>query len=70
MRHLIKVVLVLIAVAVISACSSEEEKKASHLEKGKSYFQKGEYKKAIECFQNVQKLDKNYRNKDVTLSVM
>jgi len=60
MRYLVKAVSVLMAVAVISACSSDEEKKASHLEKGKSYFQKGEYKSAELELKSAIQIDPKY----------
>jgi len=36
----------LLALITIYGCSSDEEKKLSYLEKGKTYFEKGEYKSA------------------------
>jgi Tfp pilus assembly protein PilF len=36
----------LIAGLIIAGCASDEEKKAIHFEKGKSYFEKGDFKSA------------------------
>jgi Tfp pilus assembly protein PilF len=51
----------LIALAFISTgCSSDEEKKASHLEKGKTYFENGEYKSAELEFRNAIQIDPEF----------
>ena len=39
------------------ACASDEEKKTAHLEKGKEYFEKGEYKSAEIEFKNAVQVD-------------
>ena len=45
---------------VIYACASDEEKKLSHLEKGKEYFEKGEYKSAKIEFKNAIQMDPKF----------
>jgi Tfp pilus assembly protein PilF len=54
------VVLLMILALMITGCSSDEEKKASHLEKGKSYFEKGEYKSAELEFRNAIQIDPEF----------
>jgi len=41
-------------------CSSDEEKKVSHLKKGRAYFDKGEYKSALLEFKNAVQIDPEY----------
>ncbi len=51
------VFMVLSAFIIISGCTSDEEKKLSHFEKGKAYFEKGEYKSAELELKNVIQID-------------
>jgi len=59
-RHIIRWIFVLTAVCVVMACSSDDEKKAAHLEKGKAYFEKGEYKSAEIELKNAIQIDPQY----------
>lgn len=52
-----KLALMLMIMAVVVSCASKEEKKASHLQKGKAYFEKGEYKAAEIEFKNAIQID-------------
>ena len=52
----------LIISVLVSGCSSDEEKKASHFEKGLAYFEKGEYKSARLEFKNAVQIDAKYVN--------
>jgi Tfp pilus assembly protein PilF len=54
------VVLLMILALMITGCSSDEENKASHLEKGKSYFENGEYKSAELEFRNAIQIDPEF----------
>ena len=45
---------------IFIGCSSDEEKKASHLEKGKTYFESGEYKSAELEFRNAIQIDPEF----------
>ena len=56
-------VVLLIAALAFYGCSSDEEKKLSHLEKGKQYFEKGEYKSAQIEFKNAIQIDPDYANR-------
>ena len=50
----------IIVTFALSACSSDEEKKLSHLQKGNTYFEKGEYKSAQLEFKNALQIDAKY----------
>ena len=55
------VAVLLIALAFIAiGCSSDGEKKASHLEKGETYFEIGEYKSAELEFRNAIQIDPEF----------
>ncbi len=54
------VVLLMVLAVFLAGCSSNEEKKASHLEKGKTYFEKGEYKSAELQFRNAILIDPEF----------
>ena len=45
---------------VFSGCSSKEQKKLSHFEKGNTYFEKNDYKAAELEFKNVVQIDPEY----------
>jgi len=45
---------------VFAGCSSQEQKKQSHLTKGKEYFDKGEYKAARIELKNVVQIDPKF----------
>ena len=49
-----------IALHLMYGCSSDEEKKVAHYEKGVSYFNKGEYKSAELEFKNAAQIDPEY----------
>ena len=53
-------ILLLSTFALTFACSSNEEKKVSYLEKGTAYFEKGEYKSAELEFKNALQIDPQY----------
>lgn len=42
---------------IFSACSTPEESKAKHFEKGMNYFQEDKYKEAVIEFKNVVQID-------------
>jgi Tfp pilus assembly protein PilF len=58
MDRIFKLVVILVASFAIYACSSDEEKKVSHFERGKAYFEKGEYKSAELEFKNAIQIDR------------
>ena len=45
---------------IVWGCSSDEEKKLAHVEKGNAYFEKGEYKSAELEFKNAVQIDPEY----------
>ena len=51
-RMKIFLLMFLFVFATMFGCSSDEEKKVAFLEKGKAYFEKGEYKSAELEFKN------------------
>jgi Tfp pilus assembly protein PilF len=60
-NRLFQVAALLMALSVVVAgCSSDEEKKASHFEKGETYFEKGEYKSAELEFRNAIQIDPDF----------
>lgn len=50
------ILLIILSLVLISGCKSDEEKIASHLDKGNSYFSNQEYKKAELEYRNVLQL--------------
>jgi len=61
MVHLRTIFLLLLSASVvIYGCGSDEEKKLAHLEKGKEYFEKGEYKSAQIEFKNAIQIDPRF----------
>ena len=50
----------LIAVLLFSGCSSDEEKKQIHFEKGKALFEKGDFKSARLEFKNAIQIDPKF----------
>ncbi|MDH5572146.1 MAG: tetratricopeptide repeat protein, partial [Gammaproteobacteria bacterium] len=44
----------------LSGCGGEEARKASYLEKGKAYYEEGNYDKAKIEFRNVLQIDPKY----------
>lgn len=54
------VVMLISLVVTLAGCSSEEEKKISHFEKGKSYLDKGENKKAELEFRSAIQIDPKF----------
>jgi Tfp pilus assembly protein PilF len=49
-----------IFVGIFPACSTPEENKAKHFEKGMNYFQEEKYKEAVIEFKNVVQIDPKY----------
>jgi hypothetical protein len=45
-------IFILFTITITSGCASDEEKKLSHFEKGRSYLEAGEYKSAVLEFKN------------------
>ena len=52
--------ILLLVVLTICSCSSDEEKKIRHFEKGKAYYEKGEYKEAVLELKNALQIDPKY----------
>ncbi|OQY57684.1 MAG: hypothetical protein B6245_15815, partial [Desulfobacteraceae bacterium 4572_88] len=52
--------LFMITAFALFACSSDAEKKLSHLQKGNAYFEKGEYKSAQLEYKNAIQIDAKY----------
>ncbi|NJL59091.1 MAG: tetratricopeptide repeat protein [Desulfobacteraceae bacterium] len=52
----------LIAALLLCGCSSEEKKKAKYFEKGKAYYEKGEYDSARIELENALKIDPKYQD--------
>jgi len=52
--------ILLVSNIALFGCASDEEKKASHLEKGHAYFEKGEYKSAEIELKNAVQIDPKY----------
>ena len=50
----------LITTLVISGCSSNEEKKASHFQKGAAYLEQGDYNSARLEYKNAVRLDPDF----------
>ena len=50
----------MVSALVFPGCSSDEEKKTSHFEKGEIYLQKGEYKSAELEFRNAIQIDPEF----------
>ena len=59
-RMKIVLLMFLFVFATMFGCSSDEEKKVTFLEKGKGYFEKGEYKSAELEFKNAIQIDSKY----------
>ena len=51
---------VVLMLLIIWGCSSDEEKKLSHFEKGNAYFEEGSYKSAELEFKNAVQIDPEY----------
>ena len=52
---------ILTVAMILYGCASDEEKKLAHFEKGKAYFEKGDYKAAIIEFKNATQIDPKYK---------
>jgi len=52
--------LFLILFSTLWGCASDEQKKASYLDKGKAYYEKGDYRSAILEFKNAVQIDPKY----------
>jgi cytochrome c-type biogenesis protein CcmH/NrfG len=50
----------LVTAVVILGCSSNEEKKATHFQKGEAYFDQGDYKSARLEYKNAIKADPEF----------
>ena len=61
--HRLKIafLLTLTVAMILFSCASDEEKKLAHFEKGKAYFEKGDYKAAIIEFKNATQIDPKYK---------
>ena len=55
MKRRLTLVLIILITTLIS-CSSPEQKKAKHMERGKQYYNNGKYNEAIIEFKNVIQL--------------
>ena len=59
-RFKLMVAIVLMAMLALGGCSSKEDKKQSHLTKGKEYFDKGEFKSAKIELKNAIQIDAKF----------
>jgi len=57
--HCIGLTIVLM-LTMVWGCSSDEEKKLAHFEKGNAYFEKGGYKSAELDFKNAVQIDPEF----------
>ncbi|PIW00604.1 MAG: hypothetical protein COW41_04965, partial [Deltaproteobacteria bacterium CG17_big_fil_post_rev_8_21_14_2_50_51_6] len=60
MQRFFSLLLIVLVIFAFSGCSSNEEKKIAHFEKGKAYLEKQEFQSARLEFKNAIKLDPRF----------
>ena len=55
-------VILFIVIFTATACTSDDDRKIAHYEKGVSYYEKGEYKSAQLEFKNALQIDPGFAN--------
>ena len=60
MIRLKKLLIFVLLAFIVAGCTSDDDKKLGHLEKGQAYFEKGEYQSAVLEFKNAVQIDPQY----------